>query len=170
MPRLGTAGLVSAMQFNGQLSTKNYKYGQYEDYEKVNGEILAEKYNIVNKGCLTCPIKCARTVEVNGKAVKGPELETLGLLGGNICNNDLQKILDWNYELDELGMDTISTANTIAWAMEANEKGLWDNGLKFGTVEELSAGDCHYCPKGHSHSLINASDERLEFFAVVTEQ
>ena len=36
-------------------------------------------------------------------------------------------------------MDTISTANTIAWAMEANEKGLWDNGLEFGKVEQLSA-------------------------------
>ena len=139
LPRVGTAGLVSSMQMCGLLSTKNYSAGQYEDFEMVSGERLAEEFNITNKGCLTCPIRCARTVQVDGKAVKGPELETLGLLGGNICNNDLQKILDWNYLLDELGMDTISTANTIAYAMEANEQGLWDNGLKFGSVEELSA-------------------------------
>ena len=139
LPKVGTAGLVSSMQMRGLLSTRNYSAGQYEDFEMVSGERLAEEFNITNKGCLTCPIRCARTVMVQGKAVKGPELETLGLLGGNICNNDLQKILDWNYELDELGMDTISTANTIAWAMEANEKGLWDSGLKFGSVEDLSA-------------------------------
>ena len=139
LPKLGTAGLVSSMQMRGLLSTKNYSAGQFEDFEKVSGEYLAEHYNITNKGCQTCPIRCARTVEVHGQKVKGPELETLGLLGGNICNNDLQKILVWNYELDELGMDTISTANTIAWAMEANETGLWDNGLKFGSVDELSA-------------------------------
>ena len=139
LPKLGTAGLVSSMQACGLLSTKNYSAGQFEDFEKVSGEFLAEEFNITNKGCQTCPIRCARTVEVDGKQVKGPELETLGLLGGNICNNDLQKILDWNYLLDELGMDTISAANTIAWAMEANEKGLWDNGLKFGSVEELSS-------------------------------
>ena len=139
LPRLGTAGLVSSMQMHGLLSTKNYSAGQFEDFEQVSGEYLAENFNITNKGCQTCPIRCARTVQVQGKNVKGPELETLGLLGGNICNNDLQKILDWNYQLDELGMDTISTANTIAWAMEANEKGLWDNGLKFGSVEDLSA-------------------------------
>ena len=139
LPKVGTAGLVSSMQMRGLLSTKNYSAGQYEHFEDVSGERLAEEFNITNKGCLTCPIRCARTVMVQGKAVKGPELETLGLLGGNICNNDLQKILDWNYLLDELGMDTISTANTIAWAMEANEQGLWDNGLKFGSVEELSA-------------------------------
>ena len=139
LPKMGTAGLVSSMQMRGLLSTRNYAAGQFEHFEDVSGERLAEEFNITNKGCLTCPIRCARTVTVQGKAVKGPELETLGLLGGNICNNDLRKILDWNYELDELGMDTISTANTIAWAMEANEKGLWDNGLKFGSVEALSA-------------------------------
>ena len=139
LPKVGTAGLVSSMQMRGLLSTRNYTAGQYEDFEQVSGERLAEEFNIKNSGCLTCPIRCARTVHVQGKPVKGPELETLGLLGGNICNNDLQKILDWNNELDELGMDTISTANTIAWAMEANEKGLWNNGLSFGSVEELTS-------------------------------
>ena len=139
LPKLGTAGLASAMQMHGLLSTKNYSSGQFEDFDMVSGETLAEEHNITNRGCLTCPIRCARTVEVHGRQVKGPELETLGLLGGNICNNDLTKILEWNDLLDELGMDTISAANTIAWAMEANEKGLCDNGLKFGSVEELSA-------------------------------
>lgn len=139
LPKLGTAGLTSAMQMHGLLSTKNYSSGQFEDFDMVSGETLAEEHNITNRGCLTCPIRCARTVEVHGRQVKGPELETLGLLGGNICNNDLKKILEWNDLLDELGMDTISAANTIAWAMEANEKGLWDNGLEFGSVEELSA-------------------------------
>lgn len=139
LPRVGTAGLVSSMQMHGLLSTRNYSAGQFEHFEDVSGERLAEEFNITNKGCLTCPIRCARTVTVHGKEVKGPELETLGLLGGNICNRDLQKILDWNYELDELGLDTISTANTIAWAMDANEQGLWDCGLKFGETDNLSA-------------------------------
>ena len=138
LPRLGTAGLVSSMQMRGMLSTKNYNYGQYKDFNDVCGETLAEDFNIVNKGCLTCPIKCARTVDVKGKEVKGPELETLGLLGGGILNNDMQKILDWNYEIDELGMDAISASSTLAWAMEANEKGLWDNGLKFGDTDNIS--------------------------------
>jgi len=138
LPRVGTAGLVSSMQMRGLLSTKNYNFGQYEDFDKVNGETLAEEHNIVNKGCLSCPIKCARTVRVCGKAVKGPELETLGLLGGGILNNDLESILRWNYELDELGMDTISAASTLAYAMEANEKGLWDNGLEFGKIDNIS--------------------------------
>ncbi len=138
LPRLGTAGLVSQMQMRKMLSTKNYNYGTFDDFEKVNGETLAEEFNIVNKGCLSCPIKCARTVNVEGKEVKGPELETLGLLGGGILNDNLYDILKWNNELDELGMDTISASSTLAWAMEANEKGLWDNGLEFGKTDNIS--------------------------------
>lgn len=139
MPRLGTAGLVSSMQAHSILSTRNFSAGRYEDFDMVSGETLAEEYNIVNKGCLSCPIRCSRTVKVEGMEVKGPELETLVLLGGNLLNNDMQKILDWNRLLDELGMDTISTAGTVAWAMEANEKGLWKNGLEFGKTDGLSA-------------------------------
>jgi len=138
LPRLGTAGLVSQMQMRGMLSTKNYTYGKYEHFDSVNGETLAEEFNIVNKGCLTCPIKCARTVKVEQREVKGPELETLGLLGGGILNDDMYSILKWNNELDELGMDTISCSSTLAWAMEANEKGLWNNGLKFGDTKNIS--------------------------------
>lgn len=138
LPRMGTAGLVSAMQMRGMLATKNYSAGRYDQFELVNGETLAEEQNIVNKGCLTCPIKCARTVDVKGREVKGPELETLVLLGGGICNDNLGDILRWNNELDELGLDTISCASTIAYAMEANEKGLWNNGLKFGETAGLS--------------------------------
>ena len=39
-----------------------------------------------------------------------------------------------------------------------------------GGDETLSAGSCHYCPKGHAHSLINDSGGLLEFFAVVPNQ
>lgn len=138
LPRMGTAGLVSSMQMRGLLATKNYTEGRFEHFDKVNGETLAEEYNIVNKGCLSCPIKCARTVTVEGEDVKGPELETLGLLGGGILNKDLYHILKWNKELDDLGLDTISASNTLAYAMEANERGLWNNSLKFGDIEGIS--------------------------------
>jgi len=36
--------------------------------------------------------------------------------------------------------------------------------------ETLSAGNCHYCPRGHSHSLRNESDGTIEFYAVVPRQ
>lgn len=138
LPKMGTAGLVTPMQVRGILSSRNFAQGQFDEFEKISGEVLAEEYNIVNKGCMSCPIKCTRTVSVEGREVKGPELETLGLLGGGIMNDNIELILKWNYELDELGMDTISAAGTLAWAMEANEQGLWKNGLAFGKTANIS--------------------------------
>lgn len=33
----------------------------------------------------------------------------------------------------------------------------------------ITAGQAHYCPKGHSHSLRNDGDEDLVFFAIIPE-
>ncbi len=39
-----------------------------------------------------------------------------------------------------------------------------------GEKTPVSEGMCHYCPEGHTHSLINDSDSDLEFLAVVPKQ
>ena len=36
-----------------------------------------------------------------------------------------------------------------------------------GAYESLAAGSCHYCPKGHEHSLINDGTEDLEILAMI---
>lgn len=138
LSKLGTAGLIAPMQAHRILATKNFSAGRYDDFEKVSGEELADKYLIKNGGCYSCSMRCERRVRYEGKNIKGPELETLGLLGPNILNNDLGKIIKWNYELDELGMDTISAAGSVAFAMELQEKGMWNSGLKFGETDNLS--------------------------------
>lgn len=40
--------------------------------------------------------------------------------------------------------------------------------LEGGESEAVSAGQCHYCPRGCSHSLVNTGTDDLEFFAVVS--
>ena len=42
--------------------------------------------------------------------------------------------------------------------------------LEDGTKKTVQAGDCLYCPKGGSHSLVNDSDADLVFCAVVPKQ
>lgn len=137
LPKYGTGFLLRLMNQRNLLATRNYKHGTFKDFEMLSGETLAEKHLIKNIGCVTCTIHCGRMVEVGGKRVKGPELETLGLLGPNIENNNLEHILEWNYLLDELGMDTISTGGTIGFAMELQERGLWECGLRFGQTDAL---------------------------------
>ena len=64
-----------------------------------------------------------------------------------------------------IGLHTHETNSEIIYVLEGRGKTLYD-----GSYEEVEAGLCHYCPKGHAHSLINDSDEDLIFFAVVPEQ
>ncbi len=139
LPELGTAGFLAPMQELGIVATRNFSAGRYEHSGAIDGRALAASRLVSNAGCLACPIRCARVVEVGGREVKGPELETLVLLGANIENPDLDRIIEWNVLLDELGLDTMSTGVTLSYAMEAAEKGLWDNGLRFGETGGLAA-------------------------------
>jgi aldehyde:ferredoxin oxidoreductase len=43
----------------------------------------------------------------------------------------------YNQLVDDLGMDSISTGVTVAWAMEMAEKGIHDFGVHFGNEEEM---------------------------------
>lgn len=65
-----------------------------------------------------------------------------------------------------IGYHKHETNSEVFYILSGVARCLYDDG-----EEKLVAGDCHYCPKGHSHSLINASKtEPLEYFAIVPEQ
>lgn len=64
-----------------------------------------------------------------------------------------------------IGLHTHESNSEIVYILEGKGKVIYDDG-----EERLVAGMCHYCPKGHTHSLINDSDSDLLFFAVVPEQ
>lgn len=61
-----------------------------------------------------------------------------------------------------IGVHTHETDSEIIFMLKGTGVVLYDDGK-----EMLPAGCCHYCPKGHSHSLRNESDEVIEFYAVV---
>lgn len=135
VPKYGTAYFVNVLSKKNALPTYNFRQGSFEGAEKISGERLADEFMTKNFGCVTCPIRCGRQVEIDGKPVKGPEFEILCLMGSNLGVSDLPAIIKWNRDLDLLGMDSISTGNVLGFACELNEKGMWDNGLKFGDVE-----------------------------------
>lgn len=64
-----------------------------------------------------------------------------------------------------IGEHTHETNSEIIYILSGRGHVLYD-----GQLLELSEGQCHYCPKGHSHSLINDSGADLVFFAVVPNQ
>ncbi len=137
-PRYGTATFLTTLSAGNALPTKNFLKGTYEHAEKIGGKRLAEEKLVKNYGCVTCPIRCGRVVELDGHEVKGPEYEILCLLGSNMLIDDMDAIIRWNYELDLLGIDSISVGTVMGFAAELNEKGMWDSGVEFGRTDNIS--------------------------------
>ncbi|MDY6864827.1 MAG: aldehyde ferredoxin oxidoreductase family protein [Halobacteriota archaeon] len=134
----GTANLVNPINAHNALPTKNFKLGSFKNAEAISGERLTKEYLVKSSGCTSCTIKCGRVVKYEGREVKGPEYETLALFGANLDIDDMDKIIEWNYICDQMGMDTISSAQTIAFAMELSENGLLATGLSIGSTENIS--------------------------------
>ena len=64
-----------------------------------------------------------------------------------------------------IGLHTHDTSSEIMFFTKGEGHVIYD-----GEKIALKAGDVHYCPKGHSHTLINDSEGDLEFSAVVPQQ
>lgn len=63
-----------------------------------------------------------------------------------------------------IGLHVHETSNETIYIISGSGRMLYDD-----TEEALEAGDCHYCPRNHRHSLINNTTENLVFMAVITE-
>ncbi len=135
----GTPVIVDWSNEAGVLPTRNFSEGSFEKAEDVNVEAV-RKIEIGRRACYLCSVACSRWVKVPegvfaGYEVEGPEYETIALMGSNTGVGDLGAIVAFNNLCDRYGMDTISTGEVIAWAMECTERGVYDFGVRFGDAE-----------------------------------
>ena len=131
----GTTAITGLAQMLGFLPTKNFQQSTFEEAENLRGEVLLKDYVTKHKGCYNCAVGCSRWYQVKegpyaGTVGEGPEYESLCSLGSKCGNGNLPSILKANTLCNQLGLDTISTGNAIAWAMECKEKNLWESDLK----------------------------------------
>jgi aldehyde:ferredoxin oxidoreductase len=141
--RYGTTIVTSWCDEVGALPTRNFSAGSFENGKNIYGTVMREKIVITDKGCFGCPCPCGKysNVKKYKTQVEGPEYETIGLLGSNVGIDDIEAVAQANLLCDDLGIDTISAGNAIAWAMECYEKGILTKedtdglDLRFGNIE-----------------------------------
>lgn len=123
----GTPEVVPWSNSVGSFPTRNFQTGTLEGFDGLNGPTMKEKVTEIDKGCTSCFIPCGKwgKGKLGGKEKpqEGPEYESIALLGGNLGINDIQQVAYLNGLCDELGLDSISAGNVVAWAMECYEKG-----------------------------------------------
>jgi aldehyde:ferredoxin oxidoreductase len=111
--------------------TLNFQQGTFEHWEKIDSAAMKS----IKKGaraCRSCPMACGNFVRTEEVMVEGPEYETLALAGSNCGISSIEAVARFNEICDDLGLDTISTGNTIAFAMEMTERKIHDFGVTFG--------------------------------------
>jgi aldehyde:ferredoxin oxidoreductase len=125
----GTLAITPLAQALGFLPTRNFQESTFSGAEKLRGEVFLEKYATKHKGCYNCPVACSRFYKVSegpyaSTRGEGPEYESVSALGAKCGNDNIEAILHANTLCNQLGLDTISTGNTLAWAMECRERGV----------------------------------------------
>lgn len=100
--------------------------GDYSEFKYEN----IKKYIVKRETCFGCPISCwDRSMLSEGKyALKEPshipEYETAAMFGALCLNSNYESIIKCNDLCNRFGIDTLSTAGTIAFAIECYENGI----------------------------------------------
>ncbi|MFW2368023.1 MAG: aldehyde ferredoxin oxidoreductase family protein [Desulforhopalus sp.] len=143
---LGSTLLMKALNGLGILPVNHFQKGTAPYVDKISGQTLAKNYKVKNKGCFNCNINCSRYYITSDVESEGPEYETLCSFSSRIGSDNLEFALKMNHYLNRMGLDSLSTGETIGWAMECVEKGIFSrddfDGLDFSwgnidTVEKI---------------------------------
>jgi len=123
---LGTAGGVMGVEAVGDMPIHNFMGGRWtQKAERISGQTMFKKYGRHERSCVSCPSNCTLVVDIPDTRVgHAPEYETIGAFGSMCENDSIEVIAKCNELCNDYGLDTISAGNTIAFAMEAFEKGL----------------------------------------------
>ena len=137
---LGTAANMLAFNRFGTLPTRNFQSGTFEGAVHISPEELSVTRERTRAGCVACTIGCEHIYAVGGVDGQGVRIEYESLFAlGSLCGiSDSGAVLSACRRCDELGLDTISTGGTIAFAMECVERGFLDEPwLRFGDAGAL---------------------------------
>jgi aldehyde:ferredoxin oxidoreductase len=143
----GTAGDTSFLLSLGDSPVGNWTETGTEALptgKKLDGVNL-NAYQHRGYGCSACPVRCGGLVSVpegpfaTADETHRPEYETMGALGNNLRNDNIEAVIRANEICNRFGIDTISVGGSIAFAIDCYEHGVIDAADTGGL--ELSWGE-----------------------------
>ncbi|PLX88235.1 MAG: aldehyde:ferredoxin oxidoreductase [Desulfuromonas sp.] len=107
----GTPALVDLMAQRRMAPTENFRKTFFSGSDKYSGPSIRKAYQPKKDGCFGCPIQCKKSTQ-SGEPL--PEYETVSHFGALNRVDDLHAIVRANSLCNQMGMDTISAAVTLA--------------------------------------------------------
>ena len=145
----GTAAMTKMCNSFGALPTRNFSRGEFEGAETISGEFMRETMLARGGDCETshacmagCTIRSSNIWgDEDGRAMVSPlEYETIGLMGSNLGIDNLDAIARLNWELNDLGLDTIEVGAAFGVAAEAGLLTYGDQARAMELVREIRQG------------------------------
>ncbi len=145
----GTAAMAHMCDGFGALPTRNFSSGHFEHVDDISGETLRDlilKYGgelDPSHACMAgCAIKCSNIFGgEDGKAIVSPlEYETIGLMGSNLGIHSLETIARLNWQVNDLGLDSIEIGAALGVAAEAGLMEWGDGQRAMELLNEIRSG------------------------------
>ena len=128
----GTPINILPLNKSGGLPALNMREGSFEFADDVSGEAFAHKNLVRKMACTGCPVGCIHIGMYRREFDKGHEYEAINVsydyelifaLGTFLGIKTTDEILSIIEEVEECGLDAMSTGVCLGWATEALEHG-----------------------------------------------
>ena len=145
----GTASMAHMSDGFGGLPTRNFSTGHFEHVDEISGETMRDfllergKPSDPSHACMAgCTIKCSNVFGgEDGKMIVSPlEYETIGLMGSNLGIDSLDTIARMNWQVNDLGLDSIEIGAALGVAAEAGLFKWGDGDGAMALIDEIRAG------------------------------
>lgn len=145
----GTAAMAHLCDGLGGLPTRNFSSGVFEGVDKISGEAMRElllarggEANTTHACMSGCTVRCSNIfADEKGKRIVSPvDYETIGMVGSNLGIDDLDAIARLNWELNDLGLDSIEIGVALGVAAEAGYMEFGDSTRAMELVDEIRRG------------------------------
>jgi len=143
----GTPINIIPLNKAGGLPTLNLQSGSFGPAEQISGEAFAQKNLVRKMACPGCPVGCIHIGMYRREFDKGHEYEAISVsydyelifaLGTFLGVGSTDEIISLIHEVEELGLDAMSTGVCLGWATDALEHGFIS---KEETIVKLQFGD-----------------------------
>jgi aldehyde:ferredoxin oxidoreductase len=144
-----TAAIAAMCNRFAALTARNFSHGTFDQVDQVDGDALREftlkrgKPSDPAHACMAgCTIKCSNIFGgEDGKIIVSPlEYETIGLMGVNLEIGSLDSIGRLNWQVNDLGLDSIEIGAALGVAAEAGLMTWGDEASAMKLIDEIRQG------------------------------
>jgi len=140
----GTPMMVDILNKAGGFPSRYWSQGTVSQYENINAQRIKDRCQPRPTACRTCFLACGKSIQIQkgrhqGLKLEGPEYETIYAFGGLCMIDQIEEIVYLNDLCDRLGMDTMTSGNLAAFAIEANRRGKIALEIDYNQPDQIAA-------------------------------